>query len=61
MSKMGQLVMEMQEMIEENVGAPNGLSFEQIANQLKVPVDWVENEYTFMLEQANGPDYPEDY
>lgn len=61
MSKMGQLVMEMQEMLEENIGRLSGLSFDEIAQQLNVPVNWVEDEYTFMLEQANGPDYPEDY
>jgi len=54
MSKMGNFVFELQEMIEENVGAPNGLSFEQIAKKLDCPVEWVHCEYEYMLEAAEA-------
>jgi len=54
MSEMKNFLFDLQEMIEDNIGAPNGMSFEEIAEELKCPVDWVESEYEHMLEQAWG-------
>jgi hypothetical protein len=54
MSEMKNFVFELQEMIEENVGAPNGLSFEQIAEEMGCPVEWVHCEYEYMLEAAEA-------
>jgi DNA-binding Lrp family transcriptional regulator len=54
MSKMSDLVTEIQEMLEDNIGAPNGLTIEQIAKKLNVPPEWVHCEYEFMLEETYG-------
>jgi len=52
MSKMSELVLEMQELIMDNIGAPNGKSFEEIAKVLNVPVEWVVDEYEAMVSDG---------
>ena len=54
MSKMSNLVIEIQEMLADNIGAPNGKSIEQIAKELNVPAEWVHCEYEYMIEEAYG-------
>jgi len=54
MSKMSDLTIQIQEMLEDNIGAPNGKSIEQIAKELSVPAEWVHCEYEYMLEEAYG-------
>jgi hypothetical protein len=54
MSEMKNLVFEIQEMLEANIGVPGGLSIVQIAEQLDVPPEWVHCEYEYMLEATYG-------
>jgi len=54
MSKMSDLSIQIQEMLENNIGAPNGLSIVQIAEKLNVPAEWVHCEYEYMLEEVYG-------
>jgi hypothetical protein len=51
MSAMSNKVLDIQDAIVDNVCAPGGLTFEQIAENLNVPVDWVEAEYEAMVEE----------
>jgi len=50
MSAMKNKVSDIQDAIVDNVCAPGGLTFEQIAENLKVPVEWIEAEYEAMVE-----------